>query len=183
MKLMKLLNVLLLVLSTQVCVAQKYVGKNGSITFFSETPVENIEAKSIETASAFDAKTGDLIVQIPIKSFRFEKSLMQEHFNENYMESDKFPKATLKGNIFEAEKIDYKKDASYKVVAKGKLTIHGVTKDVTIPGTLKVSNGKISIDAKFNVRCEDYKIKIPKLVMVKIAEEIQVTVSSILSPI
>lgn len=180
---MKFLNVLLLVLVTQICLAQKYVGKNGNITFFSETPVENIEAKSAEVGSAFDAKTGDLIVQVPIKSFKFEKSLMQEHFNENYMESDKFPKATLKGNIFEAEKIDYKKDASYKVVAKGQLTIHGVTKDVTVPGTLKVSKGKISIDAKFNVRCADYNIKIPKLVMVKIAEEIQVTISNVLSQI
>lgn len=180
---MKFLNVLLLVLVTQICIAQKYVGKNGNITFFSETPVENIEAKSGEVGSAFDAKTGDLFVQVPIKSFKFEQSLMQEHFNENYMESDKFPKATLKGNIFEAEKIDYKKDASYKVVAKGKLTIHGVTKEVTVPGTLKVSNGKISIDSRFNVRCADYNIKIPKLVMVKIAEEIQVTISSVLSPI
>lgn len=180
---MKLLNVLFLVLLTQICVGQKYVGKNGNISFFSETPVENIEAKSKEAAAAFDASTGDLIVQIPIKSFQFEQSLMQEHFNENYLESDKYPKAILKGNIFEAEKIDYNKDASYKVVAKGKMTIHGVTKDITVPGTLKVSSGKISIDAKFNVRCADYDIKIPKLVMVKIAEEIQVSISSVLSKI
>ena len=180
---MKLLNIMLLILSTQICAAQKYICKNGTTSFFSATPVENIEAISNETSSAYDTKTGDLVVVLPIKSFKFEKSLMQEHFNENYMESDKYPKAFLKGNIVDANNVDYKKDGTYKVTAKGKLTIHNVTKDVSVPGTLTVKNGKISIDAKFKVRCADYNIKIPKIVMVKIAEEIEVSISNTLSPL
>lgn len=183
MSLIKLTITALFLLTAQYCVAQKYICKNGSTTFFSETPVENIEAKSSESSSAYDTKTGDVVIIIPIKSFQFEQSLMQEHFNENYLESDKYPKAFFKGKITEAASIDYSKDGTYKVNAQGKLTIHNVTKDVKIPGTISIKNGKINMDSKFTVRCADYAIKIPKLVMVKIAEEIQVTIANSYSPL
>ncbi len=182
-KILNHLVIILLVFSAQFCSAQKYICKNGFISFFSETPVENIEAKSNEATSAFDATTSDLVVIIPIKSFKFEKSLMQEHFNENYMESEKYPKAFLKGKIISTSPIDFKKDGVYKVSAQGKLTIHNVTRDINIPGTLTVKNGVISLDSKFIVRCADYGIKIPKIVMVKVAEEIQVSLSNTLNPI
>lgn len=178
MRLTKLTITALLLISAQFCTAQKYICKNGYTSFFSATPVENIEAKSTEASSAFDSKTGDLVIVIPIKSFKFEKSLMQEHFNENYLESDKYPKAFFKGKISEASSLDLSKDGTYKVNAQGKLTIHNVTKDVTIPGTISIKNGKINMDSKFKVRCADYSIKIPKLVMVKIAEEIEVTINN-----
>src|SRR5690242_16719248 len=105
--------------------AQKYMTRTGKVTFFSSTPVENIEAVNNEAAAAVDAATGDVVFQVPIQSFKFEKSLMQEHFNENYMESDKFPKAVFKGNIGKGA-VNFAKDGNYPVTAKGKLTIHGV---------------------------------------------------------
>lgn len=179
----KLTFTALLLLTAQFCAAQKYICKNGNTTFFSETPVENIEALSTESSSAYDSKTGEMVIVIPIKSFKFEKSLMQEHFNENYLESDKYPKAFFKGKIAEAASLDLSKDGNYKVTAQGKLTIHNVTKDVKIPGTISIKNGKINMDSKFTVRCADYAIKIPKLVMVKVAEEIQVTINNSYNPL
>lgn len=179
----KLTLTALLLLTAQFCAAQKYICKNGNTSFFSETPVENIEALSTESSSAYDSKTGELVIVIPIKSFKFEKSLMQEHFNENYLESDKYPKAFFKGKIAEAASLDLSKDGNYKVTAQGKLTIHNVTKDVKIPGTISIKNGKINMDSKFTVRCADYAIKIPKLVMVKVAEEIQVTINNSYNPL
>ena len=179
----KLTFTALLLLTAQFCAAQKYICKNGNTSFFSETPVENIEALSTEASSAYDSKTGDMVIVIPIKSFKFEKSLMQEHFNENYLESDKYPKAFFKGKIAEAASLDLSKDGNYKVNAVGKLTIHNVTKDVKIPGSISIKNGKINMDSKFTVRCADYAIKIPKLVMVKVAEEIQVTINNSYNPL
>jgi polyisoprenoid-binding protein YceI len=183
MKKIKLLGIVLIILTSHNSFAQKYLCKDGNISFFSETPVENIEAKSNECSSALDSKTGELVFVVPITSFKFEKSLMQEHFNENYMESEKYPKAFFKGKIADPSVIDYKKDGTYAVSAQGKLTIHNVTRDVNIPGTVTIKNGKAVVDSKFKVRCADYKIKIPKVVMVKIAEEIEVTLSNTLNPI
>jgi polyisoprenoid-binding protein YceI len=161
--------------------AQKYMTRTGKVIFFSATSVENIEAVNNEAAAALDAGSGELLFQVPIKSFKFEKSLMQEHFNENYMESDKFPKAIFKGNIGKVP--DLSKDGSYPVTAKGKLTIHGVTKDVSIPGTLTVKGGAVTSAAKFKVATADYGIKIPSVVATKIAKEIEITVNSVLSAI
>lgn len=157
--------------------AQTYFTKTGKIDFFSSTPLENIEAVNNEVSSFLNLEKNELVFAVLIKSFRFEKALMQEHFNENYMESDKYPKAQFKGNILDFDQNNYKKDGEYKVNVKGDLTIHGVTKNVTVPGTIIVQNGKISATSKFKVRCKDYDIKIPSVVANKIAEEIEVNVN------
>lgn len=159
--------------------AQKYIARTGKVTFFSSTPLENIEAFNNEAASVIDASTGDFAFQLPIKSFTFEKALMQEHFNENYMESSKYPKSTYVGKITDMSAVDFTKDGKYNVETKGKLTMHGVTKDVTIPATITVKGGEVTANAKFLVNPDDYKIKIPGVVKDKIAKNIEVTVNSI----
>ena len=161
--------------------AQKYMTRTGKVTFFSSTPVENIEAFNNEAACVVDAATGDMAFVVPIKSFKFEKALMQEHFNENYMESDKYPKADFKGKISNMGDVNFAKDGTYNVKSTGKLTMHGVTRDVVIPGTITVKGGNVTAASKFNVRMADYKIKVPDMVSSKIAEAIEVTVSSTLA--
>lgn len=167
-------------LAAQSTFAQKYMTRTGRITFFSSTPMENIEAFNNEVAAIADAGSGELVFQAPIKSFKFEKALMQEHFNENYMESDKFPKAEFKGRIADISKVNFAKDGTYNVTAAGKLTMHGVTRDISVPGTVTVKGGDATINSKFKVRTADYGIKIPALVEGKIAKEIAVTVNTIL---
>ena len=157
--------------------AQKFMTRSGKVTFFSATPVENIEAFNNETAAAINSATGDVVFQVPIKSFKFENQLMQEHFNESYMESDKFPKAEFKGKMAPA---DISKDGTYKTMVSGKMTIHGVTKDIQIPGTITVKGGELTMNAKFMVATADYKINIPSLAAGKIAKQIEVTVNTIL---
>jgi hypothetical protein len=163
--------------------AQKYMTRTGKVTFFSTTRVENIEAINNDAASVLDGKSGDIMFQVPIKSFRFEKQLMQEHFNENYMESNKFPKAEFRGKITDMSGVNIAKDGTYNVKASGKLTMHGVTQDVVAPGTITVKGSSVILNSKFNVKPADYGIKIPGVVAEKIAQRIEVTVNSILSQV
>ena len=156
--------------------AQKYLTRSGKITFFSKAPVENIEAANNEVSSILDTQKGELVFAALIKSFKFKKALMEEHFNENYMESNTFPKANFKGTITNLSKVNFTKDGSYPVMVKGDLTIHGVTKDVEVPGTITVSQGKINAASKFQVKVKDYNIKIPSTVINNIAETIEITV-------
>jgi polyisoprenoid-binding protein YceI len=161
--------------------AQKYMTRTGRVGFFSATKMENIEGINNEVACVLDAKTGALQFVVPIKSFKFEKALMQDHFNENYMESDKYPKAEFKGSITDLSGINFARDGSYKVQATGKMTMHGVIRDVIIPGTINIKGGQVTAEANFNVTCADYGIKIPSVVSSKIAEQIKVTVNAPMS--
>lgn len=163
------------------CFGQKYMTRTGKVSFFSSTPLENIEAINNEMACALDASNGTLAFQVPIKSFRFEKSLMQEHFNENYMESDLYPKAEYKGKLANPSAINYAKDGQYEVTGTGQMTIHGVTRTVTAPATVTVAGKNVTITSKFKLKPVDYGIKIPTVVASKIAQEIEVTVSSIMT--
>ncbi|MES2274826.1 MAG: YceI family protein [Bacteroidota bacterium] len=153
-----------------------YTCKNASISLYSKAPIEDIEAKTISGTSVYNASTGDIAFSLPIKSFKFPKSLMQEHFNENYMESDKYPNAVFKGKI--QEHPDLSKDGSYSVNATGDLDVHGVKQARTIPGTLTVKNGVVSLTTEFMVKCADHKITIPTLVFHNIAETIKIQVSA-----
>jgi polyisoprenoid-binding protein YceI len=171
---------LALVSLTSSAFAQKYMTRTGKISFFSSTSVENIEAVNNEVASIVDGSTGDLVYQVPVKSFKFPNALMQDHFNENYMESDKYPKSEFKGKISNLSEVNFTKDGSYKVSVAGKHTMHGVTKDVTIPGTITVKGKQITTAAKFMVKLADYEIKIPSVAASKIAKEIEITVNTIL---
>ncbi len=166
--------------ATSFANAQKWMTRTGKVSFFSSTPIVNIEAFSYVAASVIDTRSGDVAFIVPIKSFKFEKALMQEHFNENYMESDKFPKAEYKGRIVNRSDINFKKDSTYNVKTTGKLTMHGVTKDVAANGTVVVKAGTASLKSKFNVAPKDYGIKIPSVTATKIASKIEVTVDTVL---
>jgi hypothetical protein len=153
-----------------------YICKNANITLFSKAPIEDIEAKSAKGTSVYNAATGDLAFSLLMTSFVFPKSLMQEHFNENYMESDKYPQATFKGKI--AEHVDATKDGTYPVNATGVLTVHGVAQNRTIPGSISVKGGVVTMTSEFMVKCADHKITIPTIVFHNIAESIKITVSA-----
>jgi polyisoprenoid-binding protein YceI len=132
--------------------------------------------------SALDIQTGDFVFKVLMKSFVFEKALMQEHFNENYVESDKFPNATFQGKIANFSAVDFTKEGTYDVTVEGDLTIHGITKKISEKGTFTVKAGdKIHGNSKFMVKPADYDIKIPSTVMNNIAETIEVTVDVELS--
>lgn len=160
----------------QLANAQKFIAKTGHIWFYSHTPMEEIEAHNRQVVSILDPATGDIVFNLLNKSFEFKVALMQEHFNENYMESTKFPKSTFKGKITNLDKIDLKKDGTYTAEVTGDMTIHGVTKNITTTGTIEVANGVVTAKAKFKVIPKDYGIQIPQLVENKIAKEMEITV-------
>ena len=163
--------------------AQKYMTKNGSISFFSHTSMEDIKADNNQVASVLDTGTGEMVFQLLIKSFHFERALMEEHFNENYLESEKFPKATFKGKITNLSAIDFKKNGTYVVTTEGDLSIHNVTQKVNIKGTLQIESGEILANSKFNIVPEDYNINIPGVVKEKINKNLEVTVSMKYTPV
>ncbi len=164
---------LIFVLSGIVASAQKYVTEAGLISFFSDAAIEDIKAENKMVGSLFNATSGELVYIVKIKDFIFDKALMREHFNEKYMETEKFPKSTFQGKL-----VGFNPSAvgEQKVSAKGKLTIHGITKDIDIPGTVEFDKGKVKMKSKFMVKLEDYNVKIPKLVWQNIAEEVEVKI-------
>ena len=163
--------------------SQKYMTKNGYIGFYSHTPLEDIKADNNQVASVIDISTGEIVFQVLIKSFRFEKALMEEHFNENYMESEKFPKASFKGKITNLTSVSFSNNGTYPVTVEGDLTIRDVTKKITSTGSVEVVTGGINAGAKFNIVPEEYKINIPRVVRDNIAKIIEVTVTMKYAPL
>ncbi len=157
---------------------QKYFTRDGKIQFTASTPVEKIDATSKGTTAVIDASTGAIEFAVLVKGFLFERSLMQEHFNENYMESDKFPKATFKGQIQNATSVKWVKDGDYPVKVKGTLTIHGVSREVATDAKISIKGGKILATTKFDVAVADYNIKIPSVVADKVARIVTISVEA-----
>lgn len=178
-----LLAVLALALVTTTFAQGKYFTKTGKITFTSRAALESIEGKNKATLAVLDTKSGALQFAIQMKAFEFEKALMQEHFNENYVESDKFPKAEFKGTILNNSDINYTKDGTYPAKVKGNLTIHGITKEVEATGTVKVSGGKLLTLSTFNILISDYKITIPAVVKDKVSNAVAISVDCNLEPL
>ena len=176
MKKKNLIILLITILFTSNIHAQTYITRNGKITFTSNAPIEKIQAVNNEVTSIFDSKKGELGFVVLIKGFKFKKALMEEHFNENYMESNAFPKANFKGEIADIKKVIFDKEGSYPVTIKGNLTIHGVTKFIEVPGFIKVAGGNISAGSNFNIKIKDFKIKIPNTVVNNIAEIVELSV-------
>lgn len=163
--------------------AQKYYTKSGRIDFFSKAPMEDIDARNKTVAALLDAKTGDLQFVVLLKSFDFDKALMQEHFNSDYVESDKFPRAEFKGAITNNSAINYQKEGTYTAQVKGKLTLHGVTRDVSTTATLHVTGANIDAASTFNILLSDYKISIPSVVKEKISRTVKIVVDTHLEPL
>ncbi|MBK5278018.1 MAG: YceI family protein [Bacteroidia bacterium] len=165
--------ILLLIGQSLFSYAQKFVTESSSVSFFSDGAIEDISAQNSKAVSIFNSTTGDIVYSIPIKDFEFEKSLMKEHFNEKYLETEKFPKATFQGKIS-----GFTIASAGEQIAKaaGKLTIHGVTKEIEVPGTVEIAKGKLVMKSKFMVKLEDYSIAIPQLLWQNLAEEVEVKI-------
>src|SRR5258708_3847363 len=152
---MKYISMILLAWITMTQSGQDiYTCKNARISLYSSAPIEDIEAIATTGVSVYNAATGELAFSLPIRALHFPKALMEEHFNSDYMESDKFPKATFKGKI--QEHPDLSKDGTYSVTATGELQVHGVTQTRTVKGNLSVSNGVVSMTSEFMVKCADH---------------------------
>ena len=155
---------LLILLSCSVIsvYSQKQITKNGTIQIFSETPLFTIDGVNKKVASILDTDNGEIVASTLVRSFKFEEALVEEHFNENYIESHKYPKAVFKGKIVNYKKADFAKDGNFNETIKGKLTIHGQTKDITEKVNITIKNGNIAATAEFNVSLKEYEIKVEK---------------------
>lgn len=156
--------------------SQIWFARNANIRFFSSTPIEDIEAINKYAAGAFNTNTGKVYFKVMMKSFKFEKALMQEHFNENYIESHKYPYAEFEGYF--AEKLNLEADGVYVVKIKGKFTIHGVSMDRELLVNMKLDGERLIVSSKFKVKCNDHNIKIPQIVKKNIQEDIEVTLNA-----
>ena len=161
----------------------KYFTRNGTVVFDAEgklDDIEEIKAKNTAATCVLDAANGDMGWAVTMNKFAFANSLMQKHFNENYVESEKYPKATFKGKIDDISKVNFEKDGIYPVGVSGTMTLHGVTKEVNVKGVITIEKGKVLVSSRFDIPLKDYKIDIPTVVFVKIAESAKVTVSAAL---
>jgi hypothetical protein len=156
---------------------QKYYTKTGTVSFEAGTPLEDVDGLNKSATCVFDASTGQIEFALLVKGFEFTRALMQEHFNENYMESDKYPKSDFRGQILNIEKIDFQKDGIYPFSIKGTLEIHGVKKEIETTGTFNVKGGTIISSTEFSVLLEDYQIAIPGLVKDKISKSAKIKVT------
>lgn len=169
----KIAFLFILACSSLTAHGQKYTADKSFVSFYSHAAIEDITAENVKAVSVFNLPSGEIAFSIPIKEFQFAKSLMQEHFNEKYMDSEKFPKGTFQGKI-----TGFDPDATgvQNVKATGKLTIHGQTNEIDVPGTIEKTAERLIMKSKFIVKLEDYKIKIPQLMWQNIAEQVEVTV-------
>ena len=171
----KMLSAALFILS---CIlsssAQTYITRNGYIGFFSTTPLEHVKAINNQVYAIIDGTKKEIAFTLLVKSFRFEKELMQEDFNSDYIESDQFPKANFTGSY--SGDVQFNKDGVYPVEVTGNLTLHGVTKMIKEPATMEVKNGRLLGKTQFTLKPEDFNIKIPSLVRAKIAQLVTVDV-------
>lgn len=171
--------VTLLIIAT-TSYSQIYIANNCSISFFSPSPLENIEALNKAAKPIINTSTGDIQIKILMNAFVFDKPLMQEHFNENYVETEKYPNCIFKGKI--NEPVDWVKDGEYKVTVTGILSLHGVDKERKLEGTITVKGTEITLATKFKIHIADHDIKVPSLYVQNIAEDVEVTLNATLEP-
>lgn len=155
----------------------RYIDRSGKASFFSSAPMEDIKAETNQALSVFDVKTGEIVASMLMRSFNFRKALMQEHFNENYVESNKFPKATFKGKVTNIGEFNIGKNGKYSLDVTGEITLHGVTRPLHVTAEAIVENGGIKAKAVFPLAVKDFDIEIPQLIIINIAEEVEVTIS------
>lgn len=173
---MKIRLVALALIICSAASAQQLATRNGFVKFFSDAPVEDIEATNNQVSSKIDLESGDFAFLVPIKGFQFEKALMQEHFNENYLESGKYPNATFTGKITNIEDIKIEEDGKYVVTFDGTMKIHGAERKISEPATIVVEGGEITLETVFNLKPEDYDVKIPAGKRDNIAKSLKITV-------
>ena len=162
----------LFVATGQLSAQSIYITDTSHVSFFSATPVEDIKAENVASTSLLNIAKSEVAFRVPIAGFQFEKPLMQEHFNENYMDTEKYPTASFKGKL--SEKLDMSKDTIYHLTATGVMTVHGVDRPVTYKGVIETKGGKATLKCNFQIKLKDHKIKVPKVVFANIAEVIEV---------
>jgi hypothetical protein len=172
----------ILFVCTIISAQNRYLTKNGHIGFYSHTAMEDIKADNNQIGSILDIEKGEILFTVLMKSFRFDRALMEEHFNENYAESDKFPKASFKGKITNLAAVDFKKAGVYSVDVEGDMTMHGVTKPHNAKGTIEVKGENLLAKAKFNISLKEYGIVIPDLVKDKIQDSMEITLDMDYAP-
>ncbi len=170
-------------LSLQLADAQIYGTKKGTVSFFSSTSVEDIAAKSTAAEMLMNIDALKIAFRVKQSTFIFPKSLMQEHYNENYMESEKYPWASFNGSIVpnNNEKIDLHKEGTYQMSVVGKMNMHGVDKDFKTPITVIVKGGTIHGTAKFRVYMADFKVDKPSILSSALADFVDVTVDCLMT--
>lgn len=162
--------------STLLCGQGKYLGNAGQISFYSHTAIEDITADNNQVASVIDASSGEVAIIVVMTNFKFEKKLMEEHFNENYVESEKYPKATFNGTIINNSEVNYASRGTYPVRIEGEMKIHGVTNKIQVEGSIEVRDESLVAKSHFTLNPEDYQIKIPKVVRKNIAENLEISI-------
>jgi hypothetical protein len=160
---------------------EKYMTEEGMIRFYSHTIIEDITAANNKVAAIIDSEKGAVAIIVPMNEFQFEKKLMQEHFNENYVESHKYPKGTFSGKIENNSQVNYQQPGTYQVRVKGEMTIHGVSRDLTVEGTIEIHQNGLAAKTLFLLNPEDYGIRIPRVVRKNIAENMEITADLSLS--
>lgn len=175
----------LLIVSFGIKAQDKFYTKTGKIGFdaTSAGSPEKIEGINKSSVCVLDIKTGNIQFAVMMKGFLFERALMEEHFNENYVESSKFPKTEFKGIVSNNSAVNYTKDGNYNVKVKGNLTMHGVTKEIETSGTITIKSGKIIAAASFTVVLKDFKVLIPTLVSDKVSPNATITVDCSMEPL
>jgi polyisoprenoid-binding protein YceI len=167
----------LLTIISESGAAQVFMTKNGFVGFYSKTPFEDIQGENNQVYAVLDAASHRIALAMLLRGFIFPKELMQEHFNENYVESDKYPKATFSGSYI--GDVDFTKPETYQVVIKGELTLHGVVKSIETTAQIDVKTDQISGTSVFKLKPEDFQIEIPGIVRDKIAKEINVKIQTL----
>ena len=159
----------------------KYISRNGQVQLNASTPLETINPVNNHVSCILDTENGNIAFQLKMISFKFDKALMEEHFNEKYVESEKFPKSTFVGKILDWEKVDWDKEEQ-NVQATGTLTIHGIDKEIVVSGIIRILQKNINLVSEFYINISDFDIKIPKIVRDKISEKVEIYVDINLHP-
>ena len=159
---------------------QRFFAEKSQIIFFSDAVVEDISATNDKITSIFDVVNGDIAFLMSVKDFQFPNKLMQTHFNEKYIESEKFPKSSFQGKV---SGFNFSGGGKQQVRATGKLTIHGVTQSIDVPGTLEISGNRVILKSKFIVKLVDYNIKVPQIVWQNIAQQVEVSLDFAYRPL
>ena len=167
-------------LPTESKAQKKYFTRNGSIVFFSKAPLEDIRAINNQANCIYDVEANKIVAKVLIKAFEFEKSLMQRHFNESYLESDKYPKASFKGQLQYPKQLDFNVEWEKNMQFNGEITIHGVTKAMAAKAILIHRNGKLKVVSEFDILLKDFEINIPLTVINNISEKVKIYIEFIL---
>ncbi len=155
----------------------RFFTRTGEVSFYSKAPLEDIKAINKQLSCIYDINENRIIAKVLIKAFKFDKALMQEHFNENYLESDKYPKAIFKGKVLGNLKNHDKQNWQQSVFIEGSLTIHGVSRSIKEKANLSMNNGELSVKTVFYINISDYEIDIPSTVINNISEKVKISVN------